>query len=120
MAEAGARPPKIMWCEFRGQIALDGEARSQVEPPESLYPACFLAFRRSGAARGSGPDPRLTNSPIERPTSWIPLLCEYRPQALGSASRHQPPRRPACARLRVSHWWFPAPAGDLRGESDSG
>src|SRR5437016_1346147 len=91
-----------------------------VKLPESLDPACFLAFRRSGAARGSGPVLRLTNSLIEHPISWIPLPCEYRPQVLGSASRHQPPRRPACARLRVSHSWFPGPAGDLRGESGNG
>src|SRR5437660_7350655 len=37
----------------------------------SLDPACFLAFRRSGAARGSGPVLRLTNSLIEHPISWI-------------------------------------------------
>src|SRR6266446_5201879 len=67
MAEAGARPPKIMWCEFRGQIALDGEACSQVEPPESLYPACFLAFRRSGAARGSGLESAVNQFPDRTP-----------------------------------------------------
>ncbi len=48
-------------------------SRNQVKLPELLDLACFLAFRRSGAARGSGPAQRLTNSLIEHPTSWIPL-----------------------------------------------
>src|SRR5207253_9929210 len=84
----------------------DSSRRRSPQPSKTARIArsrLLFGVLRLGAARGSGPVLRLTNSLSEHPISWIPLPCEYRPQVLGSASRLQPPRRPACARPRVSH-----------------
>ena len=50
----------------------EGEARSPFGLPESLDPACSLAFRRSGAARGSGSVPRSSLTWGPRGTTLCP------------------------------------------------